>query len=231
MKDRLSQVFAQYNIILNEKQCEQFQKYYQFLIEENQKYNLTAITEEDEVITKHFLDSVLPEKEILTGASVVDVGSGAGFPGIPLKILRPDLKIILVDSLQKRVNFLNQVINLLNLQEITAVHARAEDYALKNREKFDYAVSRAVAQSNTLVEYLLPLVKIGGYALLYKSQKVEEEIGVAEKAITVLGGKVEQTLSFEIADMKRTIIVLKKVTNCPRQYPRGKNLPKTKPII
>lgn len=231
MKEKLSQSFTRYGFELNDVQLSQFEQYYKFLIEENQKYNLTTIINEDEVITKHFLDSVLPANEINRNAHVIDIGSGAGFPGIPLKILRPDIKIILLDSLQKRVNFLNQVINLLHLQEITAIHARAEDYASSARENFDYAVSRAVAQTNTLVEYLLPLVKIGGHALLYKSQKADEELVSAQNAIKTLGGRIEKSLNFEINDTKRNIVIIKKISLCPKQYPRGKNLPKTKPII
>lgn len=230
MKDKLKKLFSEQGFELNYLQLDQFEKFYHFLVAENQKYNLTAITDKDEVIKKHFLDSILPASELNFGATVVDVGSGAGFPGIPLKILRPDLKITLIDSLQKRVNFLNQAINLLNLQNITAIHTRAEDFAVKNREKFDYAVSRAVAQTNTLLEYMLPLVKVGGVALLYKSTKAQDELVEATKAIGTLGGTHQKTLNYQLDDMTRCVVLIKKTSLCPKQYPRGKNLPKTKPI-
>ena len=192
----------------------QFEKYYQFLVEENKKYNLTSITDEEDVVFKHFLDSVLPEKYITSNASCIDVGTGAGFPAIPLKIVRPDLFVCMVDSLQKRVNFLNQTINMLGLKNIEAHHARAEDFAVKNREKFEF-------------------VKIGGKVIMYKSQKVEEELCSGEKAIKVLGGKVEDVIKMRIdeIDAERNFIVIKKVQNTPQKYPRGKNLPKTKPIL
>lgn len=231
MKDKLKKLFNGQGFDLNDVQLGQFEKFYHFLASENEKYNLTAITDENEVIKKHFLDSVLPANELTFGATIVDVGSGAGFPGIPLKILRPDLKITLIDSLQKRVNFLNQAIHLLNLQNITAIHIRAEDFAAQNRENFDYAVSRAVAQTNTLLEYMLPLVKVGGVALLYKSTKAQDELAEAKKAIGILGGIYQKTLNYQLDDMTRCVILIKKATLCPRQYPRGKNLPKTKPII
>ena len=162
MKDLIAQIFKNYNFELNNKQIEQFYSYYTFLIQENEKFNLTAITDPLEVIVKHFVDSVLAEKYIKNSARIIDVGTGAGFPGVPLKILRPDIKVTLLDSLQKRVNFLNQLIDKLQLKEIKAVHARAEDYVKEEREKFDVALSRAVAQIPTLSEYLLPYVKIGG---------------------------------------------------------------------
>lgn len=233
MKEKIKKMFEKYNILLNKNQILQFEKYYQFLVEENKKYNLTSITEEDDVIFKHFLDSVLPEKLIDKNARCVDVGSGAGFPAIPLKIVRPDLEICMVDSLQKRVNFLNQTINLLKLENTTAFHARVEDFAIKNREKFDYALSRAVAQVPTLAEYLIPLVKVNGKVIMYKSQKVEEELMAGEKAIKELGGQVDQVIKMNIEEIEaeRNFIVIKKVQKTPQKYPRGKNLPKIKPIL
>ena len=227
MKEKIKKIFEKYNILLNKNQILQFEKYYQFLVEENKKYNLTSITEEDDVIFKHFLDSVLPEKLIDKNAKCVDVGSGAGFPAIPLKIVRPDVEICMVDSLQKRVNFLNQTINLLKLENITAFHARVEDFAIKNREKFDYALSRAVAQVPTLAEYLIPLVKVNGKVIMYKSQKVEEELMAGEKAIKEFGGQVAQVIKMNIEEIEaeRNFIVIKKVQKTPQKYPRGKNLP------
>ena len=232
MKEELIKSFSEYGIELSEKMCDQFEKYYYFLIEENEKFNLTAITQQDEVIFKHFLDSVLPINEIKVGASVIDIGTGAGFPGLPLKIIRPDLKVVLVDSLQKRVNFLNECIKLLDLPNIIAVHARAEDYIKTQREKFDYAVSRAVAQTNTLVEYLLPYVKVGGKVILYKSIKAQEEIEEASKAIKILGGDFDKVVKVEIKEYNliRNIALLKKITLTPTKYPRGKNQAKLNPI-
>ncbi len=231
-REFLKQAFSSYNINLNETQIDKFLQFYDFLIEENQKFNLTAITDFEEVVYKHFIDSVLPHKNFKQNSLVVDVGSGAGFPAIPLKILRDDLKIVMVDSLNKRVNFLNQVITLLSLKNISAIHARVEDFAKSNFEKFDYSLSRAVAQTPTLSEYLLPLVKVGGYAVMYKSQKLEEELAASEKAISVLGGKIERIEEFEIKEYLslRKILYLLKLKNTPKLYPRGKNLPKTKPI-
>lgn len=232
MKEKLKEVFAKYEIEVSDFQAEQFETYFKFLMQENGKYNLTAITEEKDVIFKHFLDSVLAAKFLKNNASIVDIGTGAGFPGIPLKILRPDLKVTLLDSLQKRVNFLIQLIDLLKLKDVVAIHSRAEDFAKEKREKFDYATSRAVAQINTLSEYLLPLVKIGGQSIMYKSQRVEEEIEQGNKAIEILGGKLKEVQEFLIPeiDAQRTLVFIDKIKPTPKQYPRGKNLPKIKPI-
>lgn len=228
----IKEVFSKYGFSLSALQINQFERYYEFLISENKKYNLTAITEKNDVIFKHFLDSCLVEKNIIKNAKIIDIGSGAGFPSIPLKILRPDIKFVLVDSLNKRVNFLNELIKILNLQDVVAVHARAEDYIKDNREKFDYAVARAVAPLNTLLEYLVPYVKVGGECLIYKSQKLEEEIETSQNALKVLGCKVEKIENFNIdeIDAVRKVLIIKKCFVTPIKYPRGKNLPKTKPI-
>lgn len=228
----IKEVFSKYGFSLSALQINQFERYYEFLISENKKYNLTAITEKNDVIFKHFLDSCLAEKNIIKNAKIIDIGSGAGFPSIPLKILRPDIKFVLVDSLNKRVNFLNELIKILNLQDVVAVHARAEDYIKDNREKFDYAVARAVAPLNTLLEYLVPYVKVGGECLIYKSQKLEDEIETSQNALKVLGCKVEKIENFNIdeIDAVRKVLIIKKCFVTPIKYPRGKNLPKTKPI-
>ncbi len=228
----LTKIFKNHGICLSQEQEKMFEQYFSMLIETNKVLNLTAITEEDDVVIKHFLDSVLPHQFFEKGVNVVDVGSGAGFPALPLKILRPDINITMVDSLNKRVNFLNEVISALKLQNTTASHARAEDFAVKNREKFDVAVARAVAGLNTLVEYLLPLVKIGGCAIIYKSTKLEEELADARKAIEILGGKVEKIENYTIeeAELERKILIIRKIRNTPPKYPRDKNKPKLSPI-
>ncbi len=161
MKELIKNTFINYGYSLSDKQIRQFEIFYQFLVEENKKYNLTAITEPEEVVVKHFIDSILPEKVIKQGSTVIDVGTGAGFPGVPLKILRPDIKLTLLDSLQKRINFLEQLLFKLDINDVITTHSRAEDYVKNKREFFDFAVSRAVAQIPTLAEYLLPYVKVG----------------------------------------------------------------------
>ena len=232
MKEKIIETFKKYDIDLDQTQADQFLEYYQFLISENQKYNLTAITDFEEVLVKHFIDSVLPYNLLKKGASVVDIGTGAGFPGVPLKILRPDIKLTLIDSLQKRINFLSQLLKILNIDGVKLYHARAEDIADK-REKYDVALSRAVAKVPTLCEYLLPYVKVGGVALMYKASGAKEELDSGKKAIETLGGKTEDILSFRLNEVEseRNIIVIKKIKLTPSKYPRGKNLPKTSPIL
>lgn len=227
----LKKIFEKYEKNVNLEQENQFDVYFNMLIETNKVLNLTAITEENEVILKHFLDSILPMEKFAKNSTVVDVGTGAGFPALPLKIMRSDLKFCLVDSLNKRINFLNNVINSLKLENIEAIHSRAEDFAKKNREKFDYAIARAVAPLNTLVEYLLPLVKVGGEAVIYKSAKLEEEIKLAKNAIEILGAKIESIERYVVDDMERNVLILKKIKNTPIKYPRDKNKPKLSPII
>ena len=214
-------------------QEKQFDIYFNLLVETNKVMNLTAITEENEVLIKHFLDSAIPEKFIPKGSKVVDVGSGAGFPALPLKIIRPDLQITMVDSLNKRIKFLNETVLALSLTDIFAVHARAEDFAKKNREAFDIAVARAVAPLNTLLEYLLPLIKVGGSAVIYKSSKLDEELAVSHKALQVLGGEIESVETFEIEEgsLERKVLIVRKTSHTPPKYPREKNNPKLHPIL
>lgn len=209
-----------------------FQKYFESLVSYNEKVNLTAITEKEQVFDKHFLDSILPIDEIKLNAKIVDVGTGAGFPSLPIKIVRPDVDLTMVDSLNKRVNFLNEITQELKINT-TNIHSRAEDFAKTNREKFNVAVARAVARLNTLLEYLLPLVKVGGIVLAYKGSSFKEEIDEAKNAMAVLGGEYEKTLHFELPNNEgeRNIIVIKKIKQTPKQYPRDKNLPKLKPIV
>lgn len=223
-------LLTDYQSLINKHRTE-FDIYYQELVSYNDKVNLTAITERNDVFTKHFLDSILSIDVIPEGASVVDVGTGAGFPSLPIKIVRPDVDITMVDSLNKRVTFLNYICNKLKIKS-TNVHSRAEDFAKTNREKFDVAVARAVAKMNTLLEYLLPLVKVGGIVIAYKGGNIAEEFIDADKALEVLGGKVLKSIRFDLPNSygERNLIIIEKIKETPKCYPRDKNQPKTNPI-
>lgn len=229
-------MLAEIDIQLTPEQTGQFELYYQELQEWNQKFNLTAIEEEDEVIIKHFYDSLLGMKvSRWTGQGMLlDMGSGAGFPGIPLKIVNPQLNITLVDSLQKRVGFLQHIIKTLGLSNSQAMHSRAEEIGQdrNHREKYDVVVSRAVAKMPVLVEYCLPLVKPGGFFLAYKGPEGLDEMQGAVKAIELLGGKEEQTLQFRLPpdNSGRTLLVMGKSKTTPRQYPRRPGTPVKKPL-
>mgnify|MGYP004512879587 CR=1 FL=1 len=216
------------------EQTEQFFEYMKLLIEWNEKINLTAIIEPEEIILKHFIDSITILKEIEKDSKLVDVGTGAGFPGIPLSIMEPSLKITLVDSLNKRLIFLEEVINKLNLKNVELVHARAEEFGQNKqyREKFDIATSRAVANLSTLSEYLIPLVKINGKVLSMKASDAQEEINDAKKAIEILGGKIENVEEFNLpqSDIGRTIITIRKEKRTPSKYPRKPGTPSKEPI-
>jgi len=235
MREQFKHKLMEVGIEANEEMLTRFENYYKLLIEWNNKFNLTAITEKTEVLDKHFIDSVLPNKFIPKGASVCDVGSGAGFPALPLKIVRPDLKLVLVDSLNKRVEFLQEVVNALKLNDVICIHARAEDMSNKQeyREKFDVCVARAVAKLNTLSEYCLPFVKIGGKFIAYKSADYLAELNESTNAIQTLGGKVNEVelLPLLDTDIKRAFIIIGKVKTTPAKYPRSQNKPKDNPII
>ena len=237
-KEEFKKVFMEYvkkiDIDINEEQINKFYDYMNLLIEWNKKINLTAITDYNEIILKHFVDSLTINKCIKENNYVVDVGTGAGFPGIPLKIIRDDIKIVLVDSLNKRINFLNEVIKELNLKNIETVHARAEEFGRnkKYRQKFDVATSRAVANLSTLSEYMIPLVKINGRCICMKGKEIKEELKDSLNAIKVLGGKVENVEEFELADndINRSIIYILKEKDTPNKYPRKAGTPSKDPI-
>lgn len=233
MKQILKTLFDKYQIEYTEEMLEKLNKYYNIVSEQNQTMNLTRIVSKEDFAIKNILDSVLPIKIIPSGATVVDVGTGAGLPGIPIKILRPDIKLTLIDSLQKRVNFLKKVVEIFEFKDVKCEHSRAEDFAKDSRECFDVCVSRAVARLNTLCEYCLPLVKINGIMIAYKSLKAKEELKEAKKAINILGGKIEnlQNVIIKEENSIRTNIIITKIKQTPLTYPRPKNLPKTKPII
>ncbi|MBO5884676.1 MAG: 16S rRNA (guanine(527)-N(7))-methyltransferase RsmG [Clostridia bacterium] len=232
MIDLLKELFDHYNISYTEDMLNSLKKYYKLVIEKNEVMNLTNLTDERDFAIKNILDSVLPVNAIPPNAKVVDIGAGAGFPSIPLKILRPDLNMVMVDSLNKRVTFLKEVIDKLKLTNIVAVHSRAEDFANNNREYFDVAVARAVAKLNTLSEYCLPLVRVGGKLIAYKSLKADEEIKESKNALNILGGKIShlQNILVKEIDSIRINVIIKKFKQTPKEYPRSKNLPKTKPI-
>lgn len=225
-----------FGIQLTDQQKEKFLTYYEMLAEWNQVMNLTAITEYEDVMKKHFIDSVSLVKayDLKKKISVIDVGTGAGFPGLVLKIVFSDLQVTLLDSLNKRIKFLNAVIDALNLSGAEAVHGRAEDLARpgKLREKYDLCVSRAVANLSTLSEYCLPFLKEGGFFISYKSEKVSEEAAAAEKAISVLGGKMRKQVKFQLPDSEiyRNLIVIEKISRTPEIYPRRSGLPSKEPI-
>ena len=235
--ERLQSKAEQLGIRLSEKQLEQFQCYYERLIEKNKVMNLTAITEYEEVVDKHFVDSILlgSVKELSGKKRVIDVGTGAGFPGIPLKIVYPELEITLLDSLNKRVKFLNEVIEELGLTGIQAVHSRAEDLAqdAAYRQQYDICVSRAVANLATLSEYCLPYVKVDGMFIPYKSGEIDKEVKGSKKAVKVLGGEIEDVVKFELpgTDIGRSFVKIHKVKNTAKKYPRKAGMPSREPIV
>ena len=241
----LNKAVSEFGIELTEKQLNQFEEYFHLLIEWNEKMNLTAITEREDVYLKHFLDSlsivkVFPElnETVNSGEfSLIDVGTGAGFPGIPLKILFPNANVTLMDSLNKRITFLNEVVNTLNLNEsgsIECIHARAEELAQNKeyREQYDLVVSRAVANLSTLTEYCLPFAKVSGYFIPYKSEKAGEEIAAAGNAIFLCGGTMKKEVSFVLpgSDLKRSLIIIEKRQNTAKKYPRKAGMPAKNPL-
>ena len=229
---------SKHNFELTDKQKQQFKLYFKMLIEVNEHVNLTRITEEDEVYLKHFYDSITPlftfGAVFKDGATLCDVGAGAGFPSIPLKILKPGLKVTIVDSLQKRLNFLKDLISELGLTDVELVHGRAEDVGQNKlyRERFDIVTARAVARMSVLSEYRLPLVKKGGYFVALKGPKAEDELDDGKKALEVLGGKLikDEELTLPASEEERTLVLVQKVKSTPKKYPRQAGTPRRKPI-
>lgn len=221
----------------NEKKYQQFMRYKDLIKEWNEKINLTAIKEDEEIIKKHFIDSIKVFKfEGLKNAkTVIDIGTGGGFPGIPMKIMKPEINIVLLDSLNKRIKFLNEVIQDLQLENITTIHGRAEDFAQepKYREKFDVAVSRAVANLAVLSEYCIPYVKVGGYFVAMKGPAAEEEIKCSQNAIRKLGGRIEHIEKVEIedSDLKHNLVIISKVAGTHKQYPRKAGIVSKDPLF
>ena len=239
--NKLVNICNKINIEISDDQINCFEKYYELLIEKNKVMNLTAITDKEDVIVKHFIDSIalipyLTDKgiNINNKLKIIDIGTGAGFPGLPLKIMMPDVKFTLLDSLNKRVSFLNEVIDELKLKDIEALHGRAEDYASNNkyREKYDICVSRAVANLSTLSEYCIPFVKEDGFFISYKAGESEEEINNSKNAIKILGGKINKVEEFVLpgTDVSRVFVFIRKLELTDKKYPRKAGVPAKKPL-
>lgn len=234
--EAFKQGLSELEITLSEKQMNQFITYYEMLVEKNKVMNLTGITEWEEVVQKHFLDSLslVYAVDIEDGMKVLDLGTGAGFPGIPLKIAFPEMQIVLLDSLNKRIKFLQEVIDALELKGIKAIHGRAEEFAQKGgfREAFDLVVSRAVANLSTLSEYCIPFVQVGGSFVAYKSGEIGEELDAADHAIMMLGGALASVEEFSLpdSDVSRSLIVIDKEESTKKKYPRGGGKPSKDPL-
>lgn len=236
MSEMLKNRMDRLQIETNENMLEQFDLFYHLLVEWNKVMNLTGITEYEEVVEKHFADSLSLARflDLNKIHTVIDVGTGAGFPGIPLKIAFPHLKVVLLDSLNKRINFLNEVIAKLDLKEIHTIHGRAEEYARKPeyREQFDLCVSRAVANLSVLSEYCIPYIRIGGIFIPYKSGDIDEEVAASRKAVDILGGQIDYVEKFQLpdTDIHRSFVFINKIKNTQKKYPRKAGTPAKEPL-
>lgn len=236
MSEMLKNRMDRLQIETNENMLEQFDLFYHLLVEWNKVMNLTGITEYEEVVEKHFADSLSLARflDLNKIHTVIDVGTGAGFPGIPLKIAFPHLKVVLLDSLNKRINFLNEVIAKLDLKEIHTIHGRAEEYARKPeyREQFDLCVSRAVANLSVLSEYCIPYIRVGGIFVPYKSGEIDEEVAVSRKAVDILGGQIDHVEKFQLpdTDIHRSFVFINKIKNTQKKYPRKAGTPAKEPL-
>lgn len=233
MKEILEKTFKENNFEINGEKIDKFNDFFNLLLKFNENINLTRITSPEDAAKKHFLDSVYASNYIPQNSKIVDVGAGGGFPSIPLKIYRPDLDLTMLDSVGKKVDFLNECVNQLALKNCRAIHARVEDFAREkdHRENFDVCVSRAVASLNTLLEYCLPLVKPNGLFIAFKGSNALEELAEAKKALTKLGGTLEQTVEYSVVpDVKNYLLIFRKNGRTPNQFPRRNNLPRKQPL-
>lgn len=232
-KKKMNELLSEINIEINENKIDMFYLYMQELLEWNKKINLTAIEDENEIILKHFIDSLTVQKYIKNAQNIIDIGTGAGFPGIPLAIVNEKSNIVLLDSLNKRINFLNNVIQKLELSNVKAIHGRAEDLAkiVQHREKYDIVISRAVAPFNVLLEYMLPFNKVNSYTIAMKGSNIEE-VDIYNNALKKLGGKIEkiEKINLPNTDIKRNIIIVRKIEETPKKFPRKAGIPKKEPL-
>ena len=232
-KKKMNELLSEINIEINENKIDMFYLYMQELLEWNKKINLTAIEDENEIILKHFIDSLTVQKYIKNAQNIIDIGTGAGFPGIPLAIVNEKSNIVLLDSLNKRINFLNNVIQKLELSNVKAIHGRAEDLAkiVQHREKYDIVISRAVAPFNILLEYMLPFNKVNSYTIAMKGSNIEE-VDISNNALKKLGGKIEKIEKIKLpnTDIKRNIIIVRKIEETPKKFPRKAGIPKKEPL-
>ena len=232
-KKKMNELLSEINIEIKENKIDMFNLYMQELIERNKKINLTAIEDEKEIILKHFIDSLTVQKYIKNAQNIIDIGTGAGFPGIPLAIVNEKSNIVLLDSLNKRINFLNNVIQKLELSNVKAIHGRAEDLAkiVQHREKYDIVISRAVAPFNILLEYMLPFNKVNSYTIAMKGSNIEE-VDISNNALKKLGGKIEKIEKIKLpnTDIKRNIIIVRKIEETPKKFPRKAGIPKKEPL-
>ncbi len=228
--ERIKGIFSKYDIDLSSDEIDRFHTFFDMLVEANKSVNLTSITEMEEVIIKHFLDSTVGAKYIEKNAKVLDIGCGAGFPSLPIKIVREDIDFTLVDSVSKKLNFVDSVISSLSLDKISTLHTRIEDFAKSSAGQFDVVICRAVAPLPTLLEYALPFLKVGGVMMAYKGQNVDEEILSSSHALEKLHGEIEEIKKYDLEGNTRCILIVKKLSPSPNIYPRPRNLPRIKPL-